>query len=271
MALVVGLLVVLYLGGVRRLARRSPPVVWPLGRTVAFVCGVSVIAFVTMSGLARYDTVLFSLHMVQHIGLGMVAPLLLALGAPITLAVQASRRPSQRTLVKLVNHPAVGALSQPVVAWVLFGGSLYGLYFSPLFDLSLRNGLVHQAVHLHFLATGCLFAWTAVGIDPMRRRLPHPGRLLFVLLAVPFHAFLGLAVLSAADRPFGAQVYEAVARTWGPSLAADQRAGAGILWAVGDLFGLVTGAIVLVQWVRADRRRQAREDRLLDAAGAQPG
>ena len=53
--------------------------------------------------------------------------------------------------------------------------------------------------------------------------------------------------------------------TWGSGLAADQRVGAGLLWAVGDLLGLVVGGIVLVQWIAADERRQAREDRLLDA------
>jgi putative copper resistance protein D len=102
-------------------------------------------------------------------------------------------------------------------------------------------------------------------VDALPRRLPHPARLLFVLLAVPFHAFLGLAVLSADGNPLGADVYGAVERTWGSSLAADQRLGAGLLWAVGDLFGLLAGAVVLTQWISADERRQAREDRLLDA------
>ena len=106
-------------------------------------------------------------------------------------------------------------VTNPVVVWVLFGGTLFALYFSPLFELSLRNPWVHQAVHLHFLAVGCLFAWVAVGIDALPRRLPHPARLLFVLLAVPFHAFLGLAVLSADEHPLGADVYGAAVRDWG--------------------------------------------------------
>ena len=99
----------------------------------------------------------------------------------------------------------------------------------------------------------------------MRRRLTHPARLLYVLLAVPFHAFLGLAVL-CVNRPLGEAVYGSVGRRWGPSLLADQRSGAGLLWAVGDLFGLVAGAVVVAQWVRYDERRQLREDRRLDAA-----
>ena len=265
MALVVVLLVALYLGGVRRLAQRDRPVRWPPGRSAAFLAGVATIAFATQSGLARYDTVLFSLHVTQHILLGMGAPLLLALGAPITLALQASSRPTQRTLTRLVHSRVVATLTRPVVAWALFGGTLFALYFSPLFEFSLRNRWLHQAVHLHFLTVGCLFAWTAVGIDPMRHRLSHPARLLFVLLAVPFHAFLGLAILSADAKPLGGKVYGAVHRTWGSTVVADQHTGAGILWAIGDLFGLLAGLVVLTQWLRYDRRRQAREDRVLDA------
>ena len=264
MAVVAVGLAALYLSGVRRLARRTPPRRWPVARTVSFGFGLMVIVLATQSGLARYDVVLFSLHTVQHILLGMVAPVLLALSAPVTLALQASRPRTQRTLARLLHHPFVRAVSHPVVAWVLFGGTLFALYFSPLFELSLRNRWVHQVVHLHFLAAGCLFAWVAVGIDALPRRLPDPARLLFVLLAVPFHAFLGLAVLSADEHPLGAEVYGAVVRDWGSGLAADQRVGAGLLWAVGDLLGLVAGGIVLTQWIAADQRRQAREDALLD-------
>jgi putative copper resistance protein D len=159
-------------------------------------------------------------------------------------------------------------LSNPVVAWVLFGGTLFALYFSPLFELSLRDRWVHQAVHLHFLLVGCLFCWVAFGVDALPKRLPHPARLLFVLLAVPFHAFLGLAVLSSDAHPLGADVYGAVVRTWGTGLGADQRVGAGLLWAIGDLFGLVAGGVALAQWIAADERRQIREDRLLDAEEA---
>jgi putative membrane protein len=254
----------LYLLGVRRLARRSPPRRWPAARTASFGLGLVAVVLATQSGLARYDVVLFSLHTVQHILLGMVAPVLLALSAPVTLALQASRPRTQRTLARLLHHPVVRAVTHPVLVWVLFGGTLFALYFSPLFELSLRNRWVHQAVHLHFLAVGCLFAWVAVGIDALPRRLPHPARLLFVLLAVPFHAFLGLAVLSADERPLGADVYGAAVRDWGSGLVADQGAGAGLLWAVGDVLGLVAGGIVLLQWIAADERRQAREDRRLD-------
>lgn len=264
MVLVIALLTILYLLGVRRLARRSIARRWPPTRTVAFLSGVATVAVATQSGLARYDTVLFSLHTLQHVLLGMLAPLLLALGAPVTLALQAAHRPTQRVLIRLLHNPLLSLLTHPLVAWVLFGGTLFALYFSPLLELSLRNGFVHQVVHLHFLTVGALFCWTAVGLDPVGHRIGHPVRLLFVLLAVPFHAFLGLAVLSSDARPLGGGFYEAVVRRWGPSVVSDQHAAAGVLWGFGDLFGVVAGAIVVVQWVKADERRQVREDRILD-------
>ncbi|MEJ7584203.1 MAG: cytochrome c oxidase assembly protein [Acidimicrobiales bacterium] len=266
MALLLLLAALLYGAGVRRLARRGAQGRrWPRSRTVAFGAGLVTVGVATQSGLARYDTVLFSLHTVQHLLLGMLAPLLFALGAPVTLALQASGRTTQRSLLRVVHHPVVATATHPVVAWVLFGGTLFALYFSPLFELSLRNRLVHQGLHLHFLGVGALFFWTAVGVDPTRHRISHPARLLFVLLAVPFHAFLGLAVLSSDARPLGGDFYACVTRTWGSSVVADQHTGAGVLWAVGDLFGLLAGAVVVTQWIKADERRQTREDRRLDA------
>jgi putative copper resistance protein D len=148
-------------------------------------------------------------------------------------------------------------LSNPVVAWVLFGGSTVALYTTPLLEASLRSGVVHAAVHLHLLLVGCLFCWTVVGIDPLPHRLPHGARLAAVLLALPFHAVVGLALVSS-----------------GALLAADfygdlgaQHAGGAVLWVTGELFGLVAAGVVLAQWMRADEREAARLDRRLAAGG----
>lgn len=254
----------LYLAGVRRLRRRGRR--WAPSRSAAFTAGLAVAAVATQSGLARYDTVLFSLHTLQHILLGMVAPLLLALGAPVTLALQASRRSMQVALLRVVHSRPVTVVTNPMVAWSLFAGTLFALYFSPLFELSLRDDRVHALLHLHFLAVGIAFFWPAVGLDPIRRPLGHAARLLYVLLAVPFHAFLGLAVRAADANPLGSGFYRDVARDWGPTLVADQNTAASILWGMGDLFGLVAGAVIAVQWMRAEERSQAREDRRLDRA-----
>ncbi len=254
---------------VRARARRHPDRPWPAGRSWAFGSGVTVLAVATQSGLGRYDTVLFSLHMIQHLLLGMVAPLLLALGAPVTLALQGASRPGQMALLRLLTHPVARALTHPVVAWSLFSLSLFALYFTPLLDLSLRNDLVHTAVHLHFVAAGFLFCWAALGIDVDRRRTPHAVRLLAVALAIPLHALLGLALQAGADRPLAADAYGAVARDWGGSLAAEQRAGAAVLWGVGELWAVLLVLLVAGSWMGADARHQAREDARLDQVADQ--
>jgi putative membrane protein len=249
---------------VRVRGARHPDHPWPPGRSVAFGAGVAVIVVATQSGLAAYDTVSFSVHMAQHLLLGMVAPLLLVLGAPVTLALQGSRRPVQVTLLRGFDHPVVRVLTHPVVAWALFSLSLFGLYFTPLLELSLRNGPVHVVVHLHFLASGFLFCWSVLAVDVGRRRPSHGARLLAVALTIPIHAFLGLAIYAGADRPLGGDVYVGADRTWGGSPAADQRAGAALMWGIGELWGVLLVLLVAMSWMAADARRQARDDVRLD-------
>lgn len=252
----------------RSRATHHPERPWPPGRTVAFAIGVGCILVATQLGLSRYDTSLLSLHMVQHLLLGMVAPLFLALGAPITLALQGLPRPGQVALLRLLNHPVVQALAHPLVAWSLFSLSLFALYFTPLFDLSIGNDLVHTGVHLHFLAAGFLFCWSVLAVDVGRRRIGHAVRLLAVLMTVPFHAILGLALQGGADDPLGAGVFNPLDASWGSSLAADQRLAASALWGLGEVWGVVLVIIVATSWMRDEARRQVREDARLDAAAA---
>ncbi|MBW3556293.1 MAG: cytochrome c oxidase assembly protein [Actinobacteria bacterium] len=248
--------------GVRRLAKRGRR--WPSGRSVAFGAGLGFVVIATQSGLARYDSVLFSAHAAQHVVLGMAAPLLLALGAPVTLALQAGRGRPRLVVRRLAHGPAAKAVTHPAAGLFLVIGSLFGLYFSPLFPLSLRNEAVHAAVHLHFLAAGCAFFWPVLGLDAGPRRLSHPVRMLVVLLLVPAHAVLGLAVLSSPELLAGGW-YGEPARIWGTDALSDQQVAGGLLWVTGDLVGLVAAGVVLAQWMRFDEREAAREDRRLEA------
>jgi putative membrane protein len=259
-----------YLGGTRRLARRHHR--WRRARTASFLAGVVTIAVATQSGLAAYDTVLFSAHVAQHVLLGIVAPLLLALGAPVTLALQAARRRTQVNILRVLRTRPAGLIGHPVIAWLVFGSTIFALYFSPLYELSLRNEVVHAWVHVHFVVVGSLFAWTIVGVDPVPRRLARlagtgpwgsGGRLLLVLLSVPFHAFVGLA-LASATVPLAAGWYAALGRGTGAALD-DQRVGAAIMWLVGDAAALVLSVLVARQWWAAEQRRTRRLDARLDA------
>src|SRR4030095_3316607 len=155
-------------------------VAWPARRTVYFLSGIAALALALLSPVEAYDTVLFSVHVAQHMLLTMVAAPLLALGAPITLALRVAKGRTRRRMTRVLHSPPLRVIGNPVVARVLFPLPLYGLYFSPLFDLTLRQPLVHDLVHVHFLTVGLLFWWPLVGRDPHRSRLRHIARLLFV-------------------------------------------------------------------------------------------
>jgi len=190
----------------------------------------------------------------------MVAAPLLALGAPVTLALRVARGRTRRRLTRVLHSPPLRVVGHPLVAWVLFTLSLYALYFSPLFDLTLRQPLVHDLVHLHFLAAGLLFWWPVVGLDPSRWRLPHIARLGFVFLMVPFHAFLGVAIMNSGR--VLAPTLATFQRTWGPTPLADQQTGGAILWGAGDLIALAAVLGVLISWASYEEKVVAvREDR----------
>lgn len=225
-------------------ATRHTRPAWPAHRTACFGAGG-----VTVALAASIDGGSFSAHATQHLLSGMVAPILFALAAPITLALRALRPGRRRHLLRLLHHRAVRTISHPVVAWALFGGSLLALYTTPLYRLSLENSWLHEAVHLHFLLAGALFFFVVFGVDPGPRRLHHGARLLMVFLAIPFHAVVGIALLTASTPLADAHTI------------ADQRTGAGVLWIGGDLLGLLAVLVVAARWMADDERQAAREDR----------
>jgi cytochrome c oxidase assembly factor CtaG len=257
---------VLYAGGMRRLARRD--VRWSRARATSFFVGVATLLVATQSFIGVWDTSLFSLHVVQHVLLGMVGPFFLALGAPVTLALQASHRRTQVNLLRVIRSAPARFLTHPIVVFGLFSATLFALYFSPLYELSLRNGVVHGWVHVHFVVVGSLFFWVTIGLDPVATRVPYGLRLLIVLATVPFHAFLGLALLTGTH-PIAADFYASIVR---PSTGApidDQHTGAAIMWFVGDALGLIAGLVVALQWLHHEERSARRLDRALDGrAGA---
>jgi putative membrane protein len=209
----------------------------------------------TQSGIGRYEADRFWVHMVQHVLLGMVVPLLVVLAAPVTLALQTGA-PGTRQALRSALHSRAGRLvAHPLVGWALFGGGLVALYLTPLLDLSARNDPVHVAVHAHVVASGVLFLGPLVGVDPLPARPPFAARLLVVLVSVPFHAIVALALISASS-PVAPDAY--------PSLG-DQRTAAALFWGSGELMTLAVAAIVSRQWWVSEKRATAREDRL--AAG----
>ncbi|OLF16827.1 copper resistance protein CopD [Actinophytocola xanthii] len=264
-------LAVLYLLGVRRLRARGDA--WPVGRVVAWLCGCLVVLFATSSGIGRYAPAMFSVHMEAHMLLSMLAPVLLVLGAPVTLALRAlpvagrDGSPGPREwLLAAVRSPVSKLLTHPVVALVLFVGSFYVLYFSGLFDAALEKHWAHLLMNAHFLIVGYLFYWPVIGVDPSPRRLPHVGRLGMVFASLPFHAFFGVIMMSM-QTVVGEDFYRQLSLAWVPDLLADQSLGGGIAWAAGEVPLLLVLVALLVQWARADDREARRNDRRADDDG----
>lgn len=256
----------LYLVGVMRLRARGDH--WPLGRTIAFVVGgLGTFAFATMSGLGTYDTTLLSVHMVQHMLLSMLVPLLLALGAPVTLALRTLPPRPRRWLLVVLHSRVAKVLTFPPLTLTLFVLSPWMLYFSGWYDASLRSTYVHEMTHVHLVLVGCMFFWPLVGLDPVPGRVIYPFRMLMMLLTLPFHAFLGVTIMGQTTiigEEWYAALREGPMGAWLPTMAADQHLAGGILWGSGDLVGIAMFLVLFTQWVRDSMKEAAREDRRLD-------
>jgi putative membrane protein len=251
----------LYLYGVYKLRARGDS--WPVSRTLLFVvAGLGSIAVVTVSGLHAYDTTLLSVHMVQHMVLSMVAPIFLALGAPVTLALRVLHGAPRRRLLAVVHSRVAKVLTFPLVAYGLFVATPFALYFTGLYRLTLENEFAHEVVHAHFILTGCLFFWPLIGLDPLPGRWPYPGRALLMLLSVPFHTVLGLTIMQSTTL-LGGDWYPSLGLSWADPWA-DQKVAGGILWAGGELVSITMLGVLVMQWVKQSEREARRIDRELD-------
>ena len=230
---------------------------------MSFLTGLLVVGYALVGGVAAYDTVLFSAHAVQHMLLGTLAPVPLALGAPVTLALRVLPARPRRLLVAVLHSRVAQVITFPLVGFALFIVSLYGLYFTSLYPATLEHHWLHLLVHMHFLVVGCIFYWPIIGVDPIPGRLPYWGRLILLFVTFPVHALWSVALFST-NEVFAEEWYTAVARPWGASLLDDQHTGAGLMWASGELVGALVFVALFVQWSRADGREAVREDRRLD-------
>jgi len=259
---VIAVLAGLYLYGVHKLHARGDK--WPRGRTVAFVVlGLGSAVIATQSALGTYDTVLLSVHMAQHMILSMVTPLMMALGAPVTLALRTLPARPRKWLLSVLHSRFAKVLCFPLIGFTLFVASPWALYFSGWYDATLRSPELHDLLHLHFILVGSLFFWPLLGLDPVPGRVIYPFRLLMTFLTLPFHAFLGITIMSAS-KLIAEDWYTSFDRSWPPSPLHDQYIAGGLLWGSGDLVGLLFFGVLFVQWVRESQREARREDRRLD-------
>ncbi|MET7473544.1 cytochrome c oxidase assembly protein [Streptomyces sp. NPDC005648] len=262
--LLVALLGGLYGWGVLRLRRRGEP--WPVARTAVFaVVGLGALVVATMSALAVYDRELFWPAAVQNILLDLVAPLGLALGDPLRLALRALPEPAAGRVRRAMTGRLVRLLTFPLVSTVLVLATELTIYFTPYFETALRDGWLHQLMYLHLLLAGCLFV---VPVLTREEALPawctHPVRAALVFLDGIVDAVPGIVVMTHGTLIAGAW-YLHHAPSWSPDVQHDQQVGGGAMVGIAELVALPFLLAILVQWARTERAETVALDRRLDA------
>jgi putative copper resistance protein D len=267
-ALMLGVLVfatALYIRGVVALARRGDK--WPVGRTISFAIGISLLDYSTSGGLGLYALFSFQYHMIAHMVLSMIAPIFLVLSAPITLALRtlpigrtSEERGIRGWLIESLHSRVTGIWTNPIVALAIFDGSLFALYFTPLFGDLMSSHFGHLLMNFHFIAAGLLFFHVIVGIDPNPRRVHHLVRVVILLGAISIHAFFSIA-LQASNTLIDGGYYQSLERPWATDLLADQKAGASIGWAMGEIPIIIALIATFIQWMRSDAREAKRADK----------
>ncbi|WP_327174416.1 cytochrome c oxidase assembly protein [Streptomyces sp. NBC_01335] len=262
----------LYGWAVVRLRRRGDA--WPVNRIVFFVVGVLSIALVMCTRLNDYGMVMFSVHMIQHMVISMLSPILLLLGAPVTLALRAlpvARRRGgkgpRELLLMLLHSRYMKIITHPVFTIPLFIASLYALYFTPLFDFLMGSEPGHLAMMVHFLAVGLVFFWPIMGIDPGPHRPGYVMRMLELFAGMPFHAFFGIALMMASQPMV--ESYKHPPASLGVDALSDQSWAGGIAWAFSEVPSVLVLIALVFQWYRSDQRLAKREDRAADRDGDQ--
>ncbi|MFC0315065.1 cytochrome c oxidase assembly protein [Gordonia phosphorivorans] len=258
-------LAIVYLIGVWRMRRRGDK--WPVGRTVAWLLGCLALLLATSSGLGRYAPAVFSVHMMSHMIMSMLVPVLLVLGAPMTLALRAippagrGQPPGPREWILTGIHSKYSKfITHPFVAITVFVGSFYVLYLGGVFENIVDNHSAHLAMNLHFLISGFLFYWLVIGIDPSPRQITPVAKLGIVWGSLPFHAFFGVALM-LTTAVIAEDWYKSLVLPWQYDLSSDQQTGGGIAWATGEFPLMLVMIALLVQWQRQDTRQAKNFDR----------
>jgi len=268
--LVCGLALGGYIWGVVTVRRRG--VHWPWGRTVSWIIGVAILCWATNGLIAAYSIVSLSLHMLQHMVLAMLVPVFLVMGAPITLALRAFRpsrsgdRGPREWILWALHSPVARVITNPFFVLAITVLSLYGLYFTELFPTLMSDHLGHLAMQIHFVASGYLFYWVIIGVDPTFRPVPYWLKMIILLLSLALHGFFGVAIMMMSE-PLAQSWYGLVQPPWLIDPLQDTYTAGGIAWALGELPTLIVMVALSIQWARSDDRAAKRFDRAADRDG----
>ncbi|MFP3714457.1 cytochrome c oxidase assembly protein [Puerhibacterium sp. TATVAM-FAB25] len=225
--------------GLARARGRGP---WPAGRAVAWYAGLVCAGGALVGPLAAAARTGFTAHMAGHVLLGMLAPLLLVLGAPVTVALRALPVGGARRLARALRARPVRVLAHPVTAAMLHGGGLWLLYATGLYAAMHASVPVHAAVHAHVLAAGYLFTAALVGVDPDPHRASVRVRAAVLVAFVAAHSVLAKRLY--AHPPAGVA-------------GDDARQGAQLMYYAGDAVDVTLMVLLLAGWYAATRPRDA--------------
>ena len=261
-------LAVAYAIGLWTLRKRGDA--WPVGRSIAWFSGCFVLLVATSSGVGMYSAAMFSVHMGAHMAMSMLAPVLLALGGAMTLALRAFKPagrgapPGPREwILEFLHSPPSRFFTHPIVASVMFVGGFYALYLGGIFETFADSHTAHVLMNLHFLMSGYLFYWVVIGVDPSPRDLQPVTKLGMVFGSLPFHAFFGVTLMSMGT-VMAESYYRGLALPWNYDLFDDQKVGGSIAWSAGEIPLVLVMLALLVQWSRSDTRTARRVDRAAD-------
>ena len=260
----------LYCAGYARLRARGDS--WPIGRLISWLLGIGVVIWCTNAGISSYAQVSVGLHMLQHMTITMLAPILLVLGAPATLALRAlkpskgNERGPREWLTWLLHSWITRILTNPVYVFIVYVLGLYGLYLTPAFGWLMGSHVGHIMMQVHFLVSGYLFYWVVIGIDPRPRPLPYWGRMLLLLLALAVHGIFAV-ILMMGTVPLAPEWYGIVRPPWVSDPLQDSLYGGQVAWGLSEIPTLLVMIVIAVQWSRSDDREAVRRDRQADRDG----
>lgn len=260
----------LYAAGYLLLRRRGDS--WPVARLLAWVLGWSVVIWATSAGVAWYAPVSFTLHMISHMALAMLAPVFLVLGGPITLALRVipaatgGARGPREWITWGLHSPLTRFVTHPLYVLLIYTVGLYGLYYTSLYANLMSSHLGHFAMQVHFLAAGYLFYWVVIGVDAGPRRLGYPARLILLMASLVIHSFFAVPMMMT-EVPMVQDWYAVVMPPWLTDPLADTRNAGAIAWGFGEIPTLVVAIVLGFQWARSDERDARRMDRRADLDG----
>ena len=254
----------LWVRAIRQVAREHPGNPYPRRRTVSFAAALVLLLLALQSGIERYDTTLFSMHMIQHLILLFPVPILLLQAGPVTLLLRVASPRWRARILAVMQSRVVAVVSHPLVGWTLLVAVMWGTHLSLLFDAALEDPLIHDMEHMLYLSTALLFWAPIFSVDPIRHRLRGGSALAYLITQMPQNSFLGVAIMFSSTPLY--PHYVTLQRAWGPTPLEDQQLAGAIMWLVGDALFLAAIFVVLAALAKSEDRPQSRYDEAQTAA-----